>query len=113
MCRLLVLLSILIFAACSNDRADNVNSPGSAQAGQPAQQPDRQPSPPLEPAPEQPAEAPAPSPKDTPALTMTPQECQAAGGTFRPSLGGAIECEPGESKIAQVVFGIEGGVCCR
>jgi hypothetical protein len=106
---LLVLLSILVFAACSNDGADKVNSPGGAQAGQPEKQPEKQPPPTP---PEQPAEPPVP-PQDTPAQTMTPQECQAAGGTFRPSLGGAVECEPGESKIAQVVFGIEGGVCCR
>jgi hypothetical protein len=108
--RLLILLSFLVLsvvvvAGCGNDGADRVNTPGNPQTGQPAEQPSPTPA-------EQPTE-PQRSPQDIPTQTMTPQECELAGGTFRPSLGGAIECEPGESKIAQVAFGIEGGVCCR
>jgi hypothetical protein len=113
---LLIVLSLLVFIACSDDRgAGTVNAPSSDKPDQSAPQPGAQPAPqPGEQPGAQPAEPVQQAPEPAvPPGTMSREECTAAGGTFRPSLGGQVECEPGETKLGEVAFGIEGGVCCQ
>ena len=46
---------------------------------------------------------------------MSKEECEAQGARFNPSIGGGEQahCNPDETEVGPVRFGIEGGWCCK
>lgn len=53
-------------------------------------------------------------PEPGPGVTMSEEECIAAGGQARWDIGdGQVACDEGEEEIARIPVGIEGGICCR
>jgi hypothetical protein len=41
-------------------------------------------------------------------------QCECAGGTVRGDIGdGKVACEEGETELARIQSGVEGGVCCK
>jgi len=49
------------------------------------------------------------------ATVMTKEECEAQGGRVNSSMGGGDQahCADGETELAPVRLGIEGGWCCK
>lgn len=52
-------------------------------------------------------------PTGGPERTLTPEECEALGGTVKPSPGNQVFCDEGQETLGGVATGIEGGVCCK
>lgn len=46
---------------------------------------------------------------------ITEEQCTCLGGRVNASIGGGAQahCAPGETEVAAVRFGIEGGWCCK
>lgn len=47
--------------------------------------------------------------------SITKEQCECLGGHVKASIGGGDEahCAPGETEVATVSFGVEGGWCCK
>jgi len=66
--------------------------------------------------PPKPTNEPPASPTAPPAAAaMTKEECEAQGGRVNSSIGGGSQahCNDGETELAPVRLGIEGGWCCQ
>ena len=109
----LVCAALLGVAACGGKEADRGGAPvdtqpSSTASGEPTEAPAQD-----QPASEDAAVAPS-QPKDPSQRTsLTPDGCRIDGGTFVPSIGSEPTCPDGKKLVAPVMFGVEGGICCK